>query len=98
MIVQRHTIVARPGNRDEMVEILQALWKLTPHPTPTYRIYLPMGSLDVIQQEIEFEDFEAQEKFWAAAAWSMPEGAPYRKKWNELRDSGVTVELLGLVE
>ena len=97
MIVQRMTWVAKPGNKAEMVEILQALWKLGPHPTPAHRIYVHMGSGDVVQQEIEFEDFEAREKFWADAM-SMPEAAPYFQKWNELRDSGQTSELLRLVE
>jgi hypothetical protein len=98
MIVQRSSYVAKPGNRREMVEILKALHKLDPHPHPTYRIYVQItGSVDVIQQEIEFEDQEAREKFWAAA-FSIPEVAPYLKRWAELRDSGETTELLRLVE
>jgi hypothetical protein len=99
MIVQRSThVAAKPGNRDEMVEILQALWKLGPHPTPTHRIYVPItGRMDVVHVEIEFEDLEARAKFFAAA-FSMPEAAPYLERWDELRGSGTTDELLRLVE
>jgi hypothetical protein len=97
MIVQRMTFVAGPGNRDEMVRILQELWKLWDHP-PAYRIYLPItGPFDVIHQEIEFEDFEAREKFWTEGT-SLPGFAPLMEKWTDLRDIGATNELLRLVE
>ena len=99
MIVQRSTYAAaKPGNRKEMVEILQALAKLNPHPQPTVRIYVPMtGRVDVVHVEIEFEDLEARAKFWAATG-SIPEAVPYLEKWDELRGSGITDELLRLVE
>jgi hypothetical protein len=91
------TWVAKPGNKNEMVEILQALWKLTPHPHPTHRIYVHQASTDLVQQEIEFEDAEARKKFWADAL-SVPEVAPYLEKFLELRNSGATSETLSLVE
>lgn len=66
-------------------------------PNPTHRIYVHGESRDVIQQEIEFEDFEARKKFWADAL-SVPEVAPYLEIFRELRDSGETSETLSLVE
>ncbi len=81
------TFVTKPGRRDEMVQILQELWKLWDHP-PTYRIYLPItGPFHVIHQEIEFEDFEARDKFWAEGT-SKPGFAPLMEKWHESSDDG----------
>ena len=97
MIVQRMTFVTMPGRRAERMQILQELWKLWDDP-PTYRIYLPItGPSGIIHQDIEFEDFEAREKFWAEAA-SLPGFAPLMKKWNESSDTSGTNELLSLVE
>jgi len=81
-----------------MVEILQALGKLGPHPHPTTRIYVPItGRVDVVHVETEFEDLEARGKFFAAV-FSNSEAAPYLERWDELRGSGITDELLRLVE
>ena len=97
MIVQRMTFVAKPGCRDKMLEILQDLWKTGDRP-PTHRIYVSIsGPLNAIQQEIEFEDFEAREKFWADAM-SAPGVEPLLKKLIELEDTGATSEFLRLVE
>ncbi len=97
MIVQRMTFVAKPGHRDEIVEIVQDSWKLVDLP-PTYRIYLPItGPSDAVYQEIEFEDFEQREKFWTDFM-AMPGLGPLAEKWNKVRDTGNTDELLSLVE
>jgi hypothetical protein len=97
MIVQRVTYAIKPGSQSKMAEILKDLWKVQDDP-PTHRIYLTItGDREVIQQEVEFEDFDAQEKFWAGAE-SRPGVAPLLEKWAELRDTGSTNQFLRLVE
>jgi hypothetical protein len=91
------THVVKPGRRNEMLQILQEIWKLWADP-PTYRIYLAItGPFHVIYQEIEFEDFEAHAKFWTEAA-SKPGFAPLLSKWRESLDTGDAHEFLALVE
>ena len=97
MIVQRMVFETKPGRREEMVEILQDIWKLMDHP-PTYRIYRTItGQFNEVFMEIEFEDFEQYEKFWADAV-SHPERPPLIEKWFTVVDSGSSTEFLTLVE
>ena len=97
MIVYRQTFVVKYGSRNKMAEILQDMWKLHDQP-PTHRIYQPLtGEREVIQQEIEFEDYAALEEFWANA-FSIPGMDALHDKWAEFRGQGETTELLRLVE
>jgi cyclopropane fatty-acyl-phospholipid synthase-like methyltransferase len=84
----------KPGCVDEAIEVLQDMWKLVdsiPH-----RIYRGItGPSDTFYQELEFEDFEQREKWWANTGLKI---APLMDKWRALRDTGGSDELLRLVE
>jgi hypothetical protein len=97
MIVQRMTFVTQRNRRAEAVQRLKELWALWDDP-PTYRIYTPItGPFDVIHQDIEFEDFEARDKFWTEVP-NLPGFGPVVEKWRQATDGGSTNELLTLVE
>ncbi len=98
MIVERMTFVMKPGRSKEGMEIVQELRKLVDLQT-TYRIYLSItGQFNVLTEEIEFEDFEQREKFWADLG-SKPEFAQLLEKWSAtVADSGGGREFLTLVE
>ena len=95
MIVERMTFKEKPGRTAEAVKMLQDSWKWPGLPMITHRIYRTIsGKFDEIIQELEFEDFEARDKFWADVPWS-PE---FMEKWVALGDSGGSREFLTLVE
>jgi hypothetical protein len=97
MIVERRIFVAKPHRADEMVEILQALWRLSDSGL-THRIYVPItGTNFTVHMEIEFKDLKARQAFWADSR-SDPERDALMERWNELRDTGGTTEFLTLVE
>ena len=97
MIVERQTVVGKPGYRKELVEVLKEAWKFWDHP-PTYRIYSPItGQSNVLYMDIEFGDFAEREEFWADGP-SKPGWPAVMEKWNGLMVSGSTVEFVTLVE
>ena len=92
--LQRQQIIVKPGRVNETVELLQEMWKLV-DPIP-HRIYRGItGPFDTVYQDIEFEDFEHREKWWADTG---PKIAPFMDKWHALSETGGSVELLRLVE
>ena len=94
MIVVRQEFRAKPGCRREAIEVLQEMWKLV-DPIP-HRIYQGItGPRHTIYQELEFEDWEQREKWWAE---SDPKTAPLREKWRALIDTGGGNQLLRPVE
>ena len=98
MIVERHTWEMQwyTGVRG-LVELLQEAWGWLDLPI-THRIYTTnTGVRNTVIQEIEFEDFEAREKF-SADRNSRPEWGPMLEKWRELEQVRWSVELLRLVE
>ena len=94
MIVERMQFRRKPGRVDEAIEIMQEMWKLI-DPIP-HRIYQGItGPYDTIYQELEFEDFEQREKWWADTG---PKIAPLMDKWRALTETRGNSELLRLVE
>ena len=94
MIVERMQFRRKPGCADEAIELLQEMWKLI-DPIP-YRIYRRItGPFDTVYQELEFEDFEQREEWWANTG---PKIAPLMDKWRALTETGGSSELLRLVE
>jgi NIPSNAP protein len=97
MIVQRSKYTLKPGRGREGLEIIQKSWQLVDHP-PAHRIYQTIsGQANVIFQEIEFEDFEHREKFWAHF-FSMPGLAPLMEPWHTVVETSQSNEFLTLVE
>ena len=97
MIVERMAHSCKVGCRNKMLEVLQEMWKTWDDP-PTHRIYLPIsGEAHVVYQEIEFEDFQAREEFWAKA-WATPERRALGGKWVEVADVSSPHEFVRLVE
>ena len=94
MIVERRQIRVKPGCVGEAIEVLQEMWKLVD--PPPHRIYRGItGPFDTIYQELEFEDYEQREKWWADTG---PKIAPLMDKWRALTETGGSSELLRLVE
>ena len=94
MIVERMQFRRKPGSVDEAIEIMQEMWKLI-DPIP-HRIYRGItGPHATIYQELEFENFEQREKWWADTG---PKIAPLMDKWRALTETGGSQELLRLVE
>ena len=94
MIVERQEFKVKPGCLDEAVEVMQEMWKLV-DPIP-HRIYRGIsGPFDTFYQEFEFEDFEQRQKWWAGVGTKI---APLMDKWDALRATGGSSELLRLVE
>jgi hypothetical protein len=84
----------KPGCVDEAMEVMQDMWQLVdPLPHRIYRGFT--GPFDTVYQEIEFEDFEQYQKWWADT-WSKI--APLRDKWQSLLETGGSAQLLRLVE
>jgi hypothetical protein len=98
MIVERHTWEMQWWTGvNGVVELIQETWGWLDLPI-THRIYTTVtGVGNTVIQEIEFEDFEAREKFWADLN-SRPEWGPTLEKWRDLGQVRWTVELLRLVE
>ncbi len=95
-MIARFTSVVKPSRGNEAVEMLQDFWKRIDLPF-THRIYEPItGSFQEVFQEIEFEDFEQYEKFWADVG-SNPEWPQWQEKWHTIEVS-TSVQLLTLVE
>jgi hypothetical protein len=93
MILQRQRFTVKPGCVNEAIEILQEMWKLV-DPIP-HRIYRGIaGPLNTFYQDLEFEDFEHRDKWWANM---RPKVAPLMDKWNACQSTGDN-QLLRLVE
>jgi len=94
MIVERMTYMAKPGRTAEAVKMCQDFWR-PGVPMITHRIYRTIsGKFDEIFVEIEFEDFEARDRFYA----DLDHNPGHHEKWIALSDSGSSTEFLTLVE
>jgi hypothetical protein len=93
VIVQRQDFRVKPGRVDEALEVLQDMWKLV-DPIP-HRIYRRITGPNGLCQELDFEDFEHRQKWWADTNSKI---APLRDKWYALAETGGSNELLQLVE
>jgi hypothetical protein len=94
MIVQRQRFKVKLGCVDEAIEVMQEMWKLI-DPIP-HRIYRGItGPFDTIYQELEFEDYEQRQKWWADTGSKI---APLMDKWLALAETGGSGDLFRLVE
>ena len=63
-----------------------------------YRVYVPIiGPADVVYHELEFEDFEERQAFWAAV-FARPEIHEWARHWKSITESSSGRELWNLVE
>ena len=91
MIVQRETFKVRPGHMSEFIELIKAEDERVGR---TDRIYhVEWGARDTVIVEFEFETEEERQKFWDDRN-AQPEATEFGKRYNELRVSGGTSELL----
>ena len=97
MIVERHTCFLKAGCAREGADSLKGIWERLALPT-VHRIYRQaIGPLNVVVQEVEFDDFEERQEFWANCQAS-PEWQEWSKEWRELQAPGGSNEILVLVE
>ena len=97
MIIERRTYRAKSFCEQAAADFVKEVWEQIEFPH-TFRIYVPItGPDDVIYHELEFEDFEERQTFWAAF-FARPEMPGWVEKWKELTTSGGGRELLRLVE
>ena len=91
MIVQRMTFKAKPGRLNEMIELFKVERERI---GGTGRIlsYL-YGPRDVMVNVLAFETEQERQKFWDE--WRVqPEAVKFLEKFDELRESGGTSELM----
>jgi len=95
MIVNRRTIVAKPGDMEDLVAMMKAEWERLNVPI-TFRVYTPsIAPFDFVAAEWEFGSLEDYEKFWTD--WfARPETAEFMEKWYKLTESGGTNEIWNL--
>ena len=97
MIVQRRIWAVKPRCLEEAEALTMALLERFPHPHAR-RVYVPkIAPHDTLALEIEFQNLEELEAYWAAlpASPGFPE---FLEKWFDLRDRGGTNEIWTLVE
>jgi hypothetical protein len=87
------TFRAKPGRLMEMIELLKAERERI---GGTSRIYSYLyGPRDVMVNELTFETEQERQKFWDE--WRVqPEAAEFLERFDRLRESGGTSELLRL--
>ena len=95
MIVNRRTIVAKPGDMEDLVAMMKAEWERLNVPI-TFRVYTPrIAPFDFVAIELEFGSLEDYEKFWTD--WNgRPETVEFMEKLNKLTESGGTNEIWNL--
>lgn len=99
MIVQRWFYFPKPGRRVDLVELMQAeIHRFSSPHLHAVRLYAyPTGNSAQVSQELEFENHEESEKFWAA--WQADPGAPaFFEKYDELVSRYWTTEHWDLIE
>ena len=92
MIIQRFTHKVKVGCKDELIEVLKA-WSEEAGFTPRVSTHW-IGPLDVVISDIEHASIEDHNKFWADYDWGQPQAVEWLEKWDDLRESGATNELL----
>ena len=87
MIVIRYTHTAKPGKRNELIDLLKN-WIEAGMPgrvlTPGY------ADWDKVELECEWETEEDRQKFWADYDRSHPKIVEFHEKISDLRESGST--------
>ena len=97
MIVERRTYHVKPFCQQEAADFVMQVGEQIAFPH-AYRVYIPIVGLgNVIYHELEFENFEERQAFWADF-FARPEMHGWIKKWEELIESGFSNELLRPVE
>ena len=91
MFVERFTWHVKPGHQHEFVELVKAERERIGQ--VTLCIYAPFfGPHNVVIGEIEFENIEAQDKFWEE--WlPAPEVQTFLENLSKLQDAGGSREL-----
>ena len=88
MIVERFTHTAKPGYREELVELLKGWVEGSGAPgrvlTPGY------ADWDMVELDVEWETNEDMDKFWNDYDSSQPGVSEFHKKNKDLRESGST--------
>jgi hypothetical protein len=88
MIVVRYTHTAKPGRRDELVELLKGWAKGA---GVSGRVLTPgWVNWDKVQLEVEWEKEEDMDRFWADFDPSRLGVAELHEKLDDLRESGST--------
>ena len=93
MVVDRWTWKVKPGHKNEVIEVLKALFKLN---GSTGRVCTQMyGAFDEVSSYEEYETVEDLRKVWEGDAidWSRPEVRDLTKKLEDLTETGTTHEL-----
>jgi hypothetical protein len=90
MIVERWTWKAKPGRRDQLIELVKH-WVEHFGLTPRVCSH-DWGNWDTVSSDLEFETDEGRQKFWAGVGGS--EHTETLKKMEDLIESGTTHELL----
>jgi hypothetical protein len=92
MIVNRRTFVVKQGREHKAIELLKGAVTGHPHPHPG-RVYRPqLGPFNVLVLEIEFENLEDYERYFAEFRAS-PGQAEFMEKWFELTKEGGANEI-----
>jgi hypothetical protein len=97
MIVNRQTMIVKPGCSDEAEALAVAETKRVSFPHARRLYSSNLSPFDRLVFEAEFENLAEHEKFWAE--WrASPETAAFLKKFNDLLEAGGTNEIWTLVE
>lgn len=97
MLVNRRTWVVKRGCMQKAVALAVAAWEQFDQPH-VRRFYVPdIAPFDTLVLEIEFEDLEDYQKFWAEWA-ARPETAEAQGKFDDVTETGGSNEIWTLVE
>jgi hypothetical protein len=96
MIVNRRTMIVKPGCWDEAVALVVAETKRVSFPHPRRILTENISPFDRLVFEAEFENLAEYEKFWAEYLAS-PEAASFQEGWDDLVEAGGANEIWSLV-
>ena len=97
MIVNRQTMIVKPGRLDEAEALAVAETKRVSFPHSRRLYSSNISPYDRLVFEAEFENLAEYEKFWAE--WrASPETAAFQEKFNDLLEAGGTNEIWTLVD
>jgi hypothetical protein len=97
MIVNRRTMIVKPGCWDGAVASVVAETKRLSFPHPRRILTVNIGPFDRLVFEAEFESLAEYEKFWAEY-FASPEGVAFTEKLNSMLVSGGSNEIWTLEE
>jgi hypothetical protein len=91
MIVNRRTFIAKPGQTEKVVEILNSGLVFVPF-QPKYRLYISdIAPFNQVALEVEFNDLAEYDRFWSGATEKSSE--EWWKVWFEATDNGGANEI-----